>query len=89
MNPRSIFKNWNESRLYEKSVQDGESRVAKGGALIVETGLHTGRSAKDKFTVRDEATEDTVWWDNNASMTPAHFDALWDDFKAHLEDKDL
>ncbi|MEM9225682.1 MAG: phosphoenolpyruvate carboxykinase, partial [Pseudomonadota bacterium] len=46
-------------------------------------------SAKDKFTVRDEATEDTVWWDNNASMTPAHFDALWDDFKAHLEDKDL
>ncbi len=83
------MKNWNEAQLYERSVSTGESRVAKGGALVVETGLHTGRSAKDKFTVRDATTEDTVWWDNNASMTPAHFDALWEDFQAHLEGKDL
>ncbi len=87
--PGSVFKNWNEERLYEKSVQDGEGRIAKGGALLVETGKHTGRSAKDKFTVRDETTEDTVWWDNNASITPEQFDLLWDDFRAHLEGMDL
>ncbi len=84
-----INKNWNEERLYERAVASGEARVAKGGSLLVETGLHTGRSAKDKFTVRDEMTEDTVWWDENASMTPAHFDALWEDFKAHLDGKEL
>ena len=87
--PKEIRKNWKEERLYERAVIDEGAEIAKGGALLVKTGLHTGRSAKDKFTVRDETTENTVWWDNNASMTPAHFDALFEDFKAHLNGKDL
>ena len=87
--PKSIRKNWNEAKLYETSVASGESRVAKGGPLVVETGQHTGRSAKDKFTVRDETTEDSVWWDNNASMTPEHFDTLFEDFKAHVANQDM
>jgi len=86
---RSVRKNWNETRLYEAAIANGEARVARGGPLVVETGAHTGRSAKDKFTVRDETTEQTVWWDNNASMTPAHFDALWEDFRAHLAGCDV
>ena len=87
--PKSVRKNWNEARLYETSVATGEARVADGGPLVVETGQHTGRSAKDKFTVRDETTENTVWWDNNAAMTPAQFDALLEDFKTHLASKDV
>lgn len=87
--PKSVKKNWNEARLYEASVAAGEARVAKGGPLVVETGQHTGRSAKDKFTVRDETTEKTVWWDNNAAMTPAHFEALWADFKSHMAKQDM
>ncbi|XBQ15184.1 MAG: phosphoenolpyruvate carboxykinase [Oceanicaulis sp.] len=81
--------NWSEEALYEEAVRRGEGRVAKGGALVVETGQHTGRSARDKFTVRDEDTENTIWWDFNASMTPAHFDALWSDFKAHMAGREL
>ncbi|MCA8902121.1 MAG: phosphoenolpyruvate carboxykinase (ATP), partial [Hyphomonas sp.] len=87
--PKSVRKNWNEARLYETSVANGESRIAAGGALVVETGQHTGRSAKDKFTVRDETTEDTVWWDNNSSITPDQFDALLEDFSAHLAGQDV
>ncbi|KCZ90910.1 phosphoenolpyruvate carboxykinase [Hyphomonas jannaschiana] len=87
--PKSVRKNWNEARLYETSVATGEARVADGGPLVVETGQHTGRSAKDKFTVRDDTTENTVWWDNNAAMTPAQFDALLEDFKTHLASKDV
>jgi len=86
---KSVKANWNEARLYEAAVASGEARVAKGGPLVVETGAHTGRSAKDKFTVRDETTENTVWWDNNVSMTPDDFDALWADFKAHLAQTDV
>jgi phosphoenolpyruvate carboxykinase (ATP) len=81
--------NWREEALYEEAVRRGEGRVAKGGPLVVETGQHTGRSARDKFTVRDEATEETVWWDFNASMTPDHFQALWEDFRAHMGGKEL
>lgn len=89
VSPKSIRKNWNEACLYETSIADGEARIAKGGALVVETGQHTGRSAKDKFTVRDATTEDTVWWDNNASMTSEQFDVLFEDFQTHLKDKDV
>ncbi|NBC21765.1 MAG: phosphoenolpyruvate carboxykinase [Alphaproteobacteria bacterium] len=86
---KSVRTNWNEARLYEAAVARGEARIAKGGPLVVETGLHTGRSARDKFTVRDASTEDTVWWDNNASMTAEQFDTLWADFRAHLGETDV
>lgn len=89
INAATIRKNLKEAPLYQLAVQNGEGEVAAGGPLVVKTGQHTGRSAKDKFTVRDETTENTVWWDNNASMTPEHFDALWEDFKAHANGMDL
>jgi len=88
-NAGPIHLNLTEAPLYQEAVRRGEGDVAAGGPLVVKTGQHTGRSAKDKFTVRDAETEDTVWWDNNAAMTPAHFDALWSDFKAHMEGKEL
>jgi phosphoenolpyruvate carboxykinase (ATP) len=58
--------------------------LAEHGPLVVRTGKHTGRSAKDKFMVRDAETENTVWWDNVAAMTPEHFAALKADFQAAL-----
>ena len=81
--------NWNEARLYEEAVRRGEGEVAEGGPLVVKTGAHTGRSAKDKFTVRDAETEDQVWWDKNESITAAQFDALWQDFQAHMAGKEV
>jgi phosphoenolpyruvate carboxykinase (ATP) len=81
--------NWNEARLYQEVIQREEGEIAEGGALVVKTGAHTGRSAKDKFTVRDAETEDQVWWDNNAEMTPEQFATLWNDFRAHMESKEL
>ncbi|MGL5363863.1 MAG: phosphoenolpyruvate carboxykinase [Bosea sp. (in: a-proteobacteria)] len=82
---------WNleAAALYEESLKRGEARLAKGGALLADTGVHTGRSPKDKFTVRDATTESTVWWDNNGAITPANFDVLLADFLAHAEGKDL
>ena len=75
--------------LVEHAVRNGEGRLAKHGPLVVETGKHTGRSAKDKFIVRDAETEDTVWWGKvNVPMTPEHFSALKADFFAALADKD-
>ncbi|WP_374962482.1 phosphoenolpyruvate carboxykinase (ATP) [Spongiibacter tropicus] len=85
----TVHLNWNEARLYEEIIRRGEGEIAEGGALVVKTGEHTGRSAKDKFTVRDAHTEDQVWWDNNASISPEHFTTLWNDFRAHMEGKEL
>src|SRR5687768_9973170 len=35
--------------LVEHAIARGEGMLAKDGPLVVETGKHTGRSAKDKF----------------------------------------
>ncbi len=82
--------NLNTEHLYEQSLRRGEGHMASGGALVVKTGKHTGRSANDKFTVHDDMTEDTVWWgDVNVPMTPEHFDTLHAAFLDHMADKDL
>jgi phosphoenolpyruvate carboxykinase (ATP) len=85
----NVYYNLTAPALYELSLRRNEAALADGGALVAITGAHTGRSAKDKFVVRDETTEDTVWWDNNGAIGPEHFDALLADFLAHAEGKDL
>ena len=75
-NLKRVYWNLEAPALYEQSLTRGETKLVQGGALLAETGVHTGRSPKDKFVVRDETTESTVWWDNNGSITPGHFDAL-------------
>ncbi|MBW8911275.1 MAG: phosphoenolpyruvate carboxykinase (ATP), partial [Sphingomonas sp.] len=84
--------NWNlgTAPLVELAIQRGEGILAKDGPLVVKTGTHTGRSANDKFIVRDAETENTVWWGKtNKGMTPEHFAALKADFLAHLKTKDV
>lgn len=84
----TIFANLGTASLVEHALANGEGRLAKHGPLVVETGKHTGRSAKDKFIVRDAETENTVWWGKtNVPMTPEHFAALKEDFLAALKDK--
>jgi phosphoenolpyruvate carboxykinase (ATP) len=82
---------WNliEPALYEHAIVAGEATIVAGGALCAETGHHTGRSPKDKHTVVDELTENSVWWDNNRKMSKANFDALLADFQKHCEGKKL
>src|SRR6266851_2574328 len=82
---------WNltEPALYEHALRAKEGELAYGGALVAETGVHTGRSPKDKFIVRDALTDKTVWWDNNGAITPEQFQQLHDDFIAHAKGKAL
>jgi len=80
-----VAENWGTARLVEDALRHGEGLLAKDGPLVVETGKHTGRSAKDKFIVQDGETRDTIWWGKtNVAMTPDHFAALKADFLAHL-----
>jgi phosphoenolpyruvate carboxykinase (ATP) len=82
---------WNltTARLVEVAVARGEGKLSADGPLVVETGAHTGRSAQDKFIVRDAKTEQNVWWGkSNKGMEPAHFATLKADFMAALRDKE-
>ena len=41
------------SQLYMHALERGDGQIAEGGPLVVDTGVHTGRSPKDKFFVRE------------------------------------
>jgi phosphoenolpyruvate carboxykinase (ATP) len=85
--PASLHWNLGPAMLVEEALKRGEGLLAADGPLVVKTGKHTGRSARDKFIVRDAETEKTIWWDNNASIAPDHFAALKEDFLAALGER--
>ncbi|ADZ72625.1 phosphoenolpyruvate carboxykinase [Polymorphum gilvum] len=85
----AIYWNQSEPLLYEHAVRRGEAQIAANGPLVADTGVHTGRSPKDKFVVADAETESQVWWDNNNRMSQENFEKLFADFLAHAEGMDL
>jgi len=83
---------WNlgSAQLLEHAVRRHEGLFAKGGAYVVGTGQFTGRSPKDKFIVRDEATEAAVQWGPvNQPMSQANFDRLYSKMLAYWQGHDL
>ncbi|WP_306118435.1 MULTISPECIES: phosphoenolpyruvate carboxykinase [unclassified Roseitalea] len=85
----NVYYNLLAPELYEYALARGEAQLTAHGALVARTGEHTGRSAKDKFVVRDGRVDDDVWWDNNKPMTPDAFERLRSDMLAAMQGKDL
>jgi phosphoenolpyruvate carboxykinase (ATP) len=85
----ALLHNGSSAALYEQAVRRGEGQIAATGAISVNTGTHTGRSAADKFIVRDADTAANVWWDNAKAMSPEQFAALHADFLAHANERNL
>ncbi|TAE48162.1 MAG: phosphoenolpyruvate carboxykinase (ATP), partial [Cytophagales bacterium] len=87
---KQIFWNLTPAELTEHALLNKEGVLAENGALMCDTGKFTGRSPKDKFVVKDENTEGTVWWgDINFPFTPENFDALEAKMLAFIKDKTL
>ena len=85
-----IHRNDAAPRLVEETIKRGTGRLTAGGALNVDTTPYTGRSPKDKFVVRDGATESNVAWGSvNQPFEPAKFDALLARVRAHLAEREL
>ncbi len=62
-----IIYNPSYEQLFEDETNPALTGYEKGqltetGAVNVMTGIYTGRSPKDKFFVKDETSENTVWW---------------------------
>ena len=86
--PAELHWNLGTPALVEQALINDEGMLAKDGPLVVKTGKHTGRSAQDKYTVRDSETETTIWWDNAKAMSTEQFAALKQDFLAALGQKE-
>ncbi len=77
-----------EPALIEAALKRDEGTLGRGGTFLVETGKYTGRSPKDKHVVKTAGVVDSIWWENNAEMSPEGFDALYADMLTHMKGKD-
>ncbi|HVN53380.1 MAG TPA: phosphoenolpyruvate carboxykinase (ATP) [Anaerolineaceae bacterium] len=74
---KSIYWNLTPPLLYEEVFKRGEAMLAQHGPLVVYTGKCTGRSANDKFFVREPTTQDHIWWGKtNKPFDPEKFERL-------------
>lgn len=88
-NLKQVHWNLGAPQLYQYSLSAGEAVLSANGSLCADTGEFTGRSPKDKFTVRDATTDKKMWWAGNQSITAEQFETLYQDFLTHAEGKSL
>src|SRR3972149_9529666 len=89
-NLKDIYWNLPTPALYEQAIRRREGVLSHLGPLVVRTGHHTGRSANDKFIVRDAITENEISWGPiNQPVTPEHFDGLHKRLTTYLQMKDV
>ncbi len=86
----NVHRNLSPALLVEASLRRNEGELSARGCLVSETGKRTGRSPKDKFTVKDAVTADKVAWGSvNLPFSPEKFDALYDRVIEYLQGKEL
>jgi phosphoenolpyruvate carboxykinase (ATP) len=87
---RTLHANLSTAELYEAAIRDGEGILAAAGPLVVRTGMHTGRSPKDKFVVREPSSDAKVWWGEvNQPISEKHYDRLRARLLEYVADRDL
>jgi len=68
---------WNLSvpLLYEHAVRRREGVLGAGGSFVANTGIHTGRSVRDKYIVEEASSKDDIaWGEINRPVSEAAFE---------------
>ena len=87
---RPVHVNLTAPALVAEALRRNEGRLAWDGALMVETGVHTGRSVQDKFIVDEPSITADVWWGKiNQRLAPEKFTVLKGRVQAYLQGQDL
>jgi phosphoenolpyruvate carboxykinase (ATP) len=88
--PKNVYRNLSPALLTECALKRGDGMLSATGALTVNTGKYTGRSANDKFVVDAPCVHDDIDWGNvNVPMSPETFDGLYKRITAYLQGRDL
>ena len=87
---RPVHANLAAPALVAEAVRRNEGRLSVDGALVVATGVHTGRSAQDKFVVDEPSVAGEVWWGRvNNRLAPEKFALLKARAQAYLQGQEL
>jgi phosphoenolpyruvate carboxykinase (ATP) len=87
---RPVWANLAPPALVAESLRRGEGRLSADGSFMASTGVHTGRSPRDKFLVDEPSVSADVWWGSvNQKMSGPRFAALRGRVQAYLQGQEL
>ncbi len=87
---KNIYYNSDYDELYKHEVEQDKELVSANGAVMVDTGIFTGRSPKDKYFVDQTPSNKYIsWGDINHPISKEIFDELFEKAKKEFEGKDL
>ncbi|WP_298750727.1 phosphoenolpyruvate carboxykinase (ATP) [uncultured Arcobacter sp.] len=89
-NVQTVYRNSDVDLLIDHAVKNEGAKISSTGALMIDTGIFTGRSPKDKFFVnQDPSNKYIAWGDINRAVTRDVYDDLLKTAKKQLSNKDL
>ena len=59
---QSVYRNLTVGELVDDIVANSEGLIGLRGAAMVDTGIYTGRSPKDKYIVDEPSSNSDIWW---------------------------
>jgi phosphoenolpyruvate carboxykinase (ATP) len=87
---RPVHANLTAPALVAHAVRRDEGQLSADGALLVNTGVHTGRSVQDKFVVDEPSVTGDIWWGKiNQRLAPEKFNLLAARVRAYLQGQEL
>ena len=85
-----IKRNLDVDTLIKDAVEKEGAKVSSTGALMIDTGIFTGRSPKDKFFVnQDPSNKYIAWGDINHKVSKEVYEDLLKNSKKQLSNKDI
>jgi phosphoenolpyruvate carboxykinase (ATP) len=84
-----VFANGSAPDLVAHALHREEGRLSVDGALLVRTGVHTGRSVQDKFIVDEPETSEVWWGPINRKLVADKFATFAGRVQAYLQGQDL
>ena len=89
-NLRKIYWNLPSEALYEEAIFRDEGKLSRHGPFVVNTGKHTARAASDKYVVRENTTEEHIWWgEYNRPYSREKFNELFNRVQGYIQGRDL
>ena len=89
-NVGTIYRNLDLDTLIDHAVENEGAKISSTGALMIDTGIFTGRSPADKYFVNaDPSNKYIAWGDVNKPITKEIYTSLLDNSKKQLSGKDL
>jgi len=89
INLENVHRNLSVPELVDDIIVNGEGLIGMRGAAMVDTGIYTGRSPKDKYIVDEPSSNGNIWWGPvNQRISENIFDELYEKIKVFYNSND-